>query len=412
MWYNSGKADVSSFGREQQEGVMHSIQPTKGFTIVELLIVVIVIGILAVITVVAYNGISQQSRVSGLKYTLHQMSKQMQVFYTQNNERYPTTLAAANITLPTEGVWIYNGGGSSGFCISGTVDGNPYRVRNGLSSPEGGSCSGWMAAGSCPTGYIVVPGNVSIGTSDFCLMKYEAKNVAGVATAAAAGQPWVDISQDSAASASAAACVGCHLVTEAEWMTVAANVLSVASNWSTGVVGSGYLYQGHVNNNPTTALEATSDDTDGLYGITGGTGSASGVNSRRTLTLTNGEVIWDLSGNVWEWTSQAQVMSNVGVTTDSSFSWWQFNNGSFSLGNLPAVSRNSVLASTPGLSGIASWNSSRGIGQAYVNYADTALRGFARGGRMNNTTYAGVLSINLGQLPSNISSFNGFRVAR
>lgn len=37
---------------------------TKGFTIVELLIVIVVIGILAAITIVAYNGISERARMS------------------------------------------------------------------------------------------------------------------------------------------------------------------------------------------------------------------------------------------------------------------------------------------------------------------------------------------------------------
>ena len=36
----------------------------NGFTIVELLIVIVIIGILAAITVVAYNGIQERGRVS------------------------------------------------------------------------------------------------------------------------------------------------------------------------------------------------------------------------------------------------------------------------------------------------------------------------------------------------------------
>src|SRR5690606_30018009 len=39
-------------------------QNTHGFTVVELLIVIVVIGILAAITVVAYNGIQQRARDS------------------------------------------------------------------------------------------------------------------------------------------------------------------------------------------------------------------------------------------------------------------------------------------------------------------------------------------------------------
>lgn len=44
----------------------------KGFTIVELLIVVVVIAILAAITVVSYNGITAQAEDSALKTALKQ----------------------------------------------------------------------------------------------------------------------------------------------------------------------------------------------------------------------------------------------------------------------------------------------------------------------------------------------------
>ncbi len=40
---------------------------SRGFTIVELLIVVVVIAILAAITIVSYNGISRQAKNSALQ---------------------------------------------------------------------------------------------------------------------------------------------------------------------------------------------------------------------------------------------------------------------------------------------------------------------------------------------------------
>lgn len=121
-------------------------------------------------------------------------------------------------------------------------------------------------------------------------MKYEAKQVGAtnVPISQAAGTPWVNISQTDAIanSPNVAGCTGCHLITEAEWLTIAQNVLSVASNWSGGVVGSGYIYSGHNDGAPNAALAADTNDANGYYGETNIVG-----NQRRTLTLTNGAVI-------------------------------------------------------------------------------------------------------------------------
>lgn len=382
---------------------------TLGFTIVELLIVVVVIGVLAAITIVAYTGITTQANLSLLQSNLKQTATQLEAYKVTNVDTYPSSLAQANITPPSD-QWIYNGGGVA-YCVSGVANGTSYRVTHSNNIVSEGTCSGWIAGTTCPSGYIVVPGNANFGTSDFCLMKYEAKNVGGVATSVATGLPWDSITQTSAITTSNSACVGCHLITEAEWMTVAANVLSVASNWSGGAVGSGYIYQGHINYNPASNIAASTDDTDGLYGMTGGIGGQ-GSNNRRTLTLTNGEVIWDLSGNIGEWTSRSQAMSNVGISGDSSFVWREWTNGSLSLGNIPAASRPSALTSSPGLSSLGSWGSSYGIGQLMANYADTTTRAFIRGGYWSTAATGGVLSLRLSTQPSYDYPNVGFRVAR
>jgi hypothetical protein len=83
---------------------------------------------------------------------------------------------------------------------------------------------------SCPDDYVFVYGNDLLGNDGFCFTKYEAKNVGRVATIQAAGTPWASISQTEAISTAGAACAGCHLIIEAEWMTIAADVLSVKYN--------------------------------------------------------------------------------------------------------------------------------------------------------------------------------------
>ena len=60
----------------------------SGFTIVELLIVIVVIAILAAITIVAYNGIQARANDSAVQSNLRQISQQLSIFYVDNSQ-YP-----------------------------------------------------------------------------------------------------------------------------------------------------------------------------------------------------------------------------------------------------------------------------------------------------------------------------------
>jgi len=58
-----------------------------GFTIVELLIVIVVIGILAAITIVAYNGITQKAIVASMQSDLANVSQQLKIYQTTNQRQ-------------------------------------------------------------------------------------------------------------------------------------------------------------------------------------------------------------------------------------------------------------------------------------------------------------------------------------
>lgn len=62
----------------------------KGFTIVELLIVIVVIGILAGLVITTYNGIQQKARNTERTTDLKTLQSQLEA-YNANNGRYPTT---------------------------------------------------------------------------------------------------------------------------------------------------------------------------------------------------------------------------------------------------------------------------------------------------------------------------------
>lgn len=70
----------------------------RGFTIVELLIVVVVIAILAAITIVSYNGITNRANASSAKSVAATVQKKIELYNTDQG-RYPiamSELTAAN----------------------------------------------------------------------------------------------------------------------------------------------------------------------------------------------------------------------------------------------------------------------------------------------------------------------------
>ena len=71
---------------------MIDLKSKKGFTIVELLIVIVVIAILAAISIVAYNGIQQRARDSQRKSDVASITKALELYYADKG-KYPGTPA-------------------------------------------------------------------------------------------------------------------------------------------------------------------------------------------------------------------------------------------------------------------------------------------------------------------------------
>ena len=387
---------------------------SRGFTIVELLVVIVVIGILAAITIVSYTGITQRAVTSSLQSDLTNASQQLKI-YQVVNMTYPTAIdcnstpAANTICLKASPNNTFNYSPNNSvnpptFNLTETnINGTVYGINN-TSSPVA-----LAQPTDCPTGFIPVPGSATYGTAGFCVMKYAASQVGAtnVPTSVPSVLPWVSISQTTsiANAPNVVGCTGCHLWTEAEYMTVAQNVLSVASNWSSGVVGTGYISSGHNDNVPANALAPDPSDSNGNAGETNQTFA-----QKRTLTLSNGQVIWDMAGNVYEWTN-ATIGANLqpGLTGEVAYAWKQWNNGSLLMNGLPY---NSQPVST-GITGASTWSSTQGIGQLNSDYyGETTTHAFLRGGFWNCGSSAGVLNLFLPYLVGGTNPGIGFRVSR
>jgi len=286
---------------------------------------------------------------------------------------------------------------TGGTLTVGTIDGvpNPTTANQVANKAYVDSAVGSPTV-TCPTNYILVPANTTYFPKQFCVAKYEMKNDGyGTAVSTATGTPWVSIDRPTSRSKCQNLGSGYDMISNDQWQTIARNIAGTASNWDSGVVASGQLNRGHSDNAPANATcRRSTDDVAGNCSGTGEACSSSTWNSqRRTHTLSNGNVLWDFGGNVWEWVTND---SNVSNGADGYIS--TMSGGDIRQTRYGAAS--GTICATPGSSPYC------GMGHGWFNYTAGAV---FRGGAWNNDVGTGVFASRLTYAPTATDTRVGFR---
>lgn len=146
---------------------MFSLKKSKqsGFTIVELLIVIVVIGILATLVIVTFTGVQQKARDTKRETDVKALASQLEAYYAQNAS-YPAltdlqtnTWVTANLKgLDTAGLIAPNGTAGTG---GNTVVGSGAAATNYEYVVTPAGCT--TAAKDC-TAYTITATKESSGT--------------------------------------------------------------------------------------------------------------------------------------------------------------------------------------------------------------------------------------------------------
>ncbi|HEY1085262.1 MAG TPA: prepilin-type N-terminal cleavage/methylation domain-containing protein [Candidatus Saccharimonadales bacterium] len=90
----------------------------SGFTIVELLVVIVVIAILASISTVAFNGVQDSARSAKMLAAIDAYTKGVQI-YKSTNGNFPNPTPGSNVTLACLGPYPAKGVFGANSCVNG-----------------------------------------------------------------------------------------------------------------------------------------------------------------------------------------------------------------------------------------------------------------------------------------------------
>ncbi|NRA44483.1 MAG: SUMF1/EgtB/PvdO family nonheme iron enzyme [Oligoflexales bacterium] len=234
----------------------------------------------------------------------------------------------------------------------------------------------------------------------------QTKNNAGSPVSEAAGDPWTSINQTDAIAACDSLGNGYRLISNDEWMTVTANAAAIASNWSGGSVGNGMIFIGHSDNDPTQACPADSDDSRSYVEVdctSKALGGDDDAGQSRTHSLSNGSIVWDLAGNLREWTTYNSSVDKPNPRDNNYNEYTLPISGSTSLPLTRLIPTQGVKAFWND-----AWNSAQGIGQGRIG-TEGSGGALSRGGGFMGVDRNGLFRFRIDQGSDMTAATLGFR---
>ncbi len=105
----------------------------KGFTLVEILIVVVILGILAAIVIPQFSQASTDAKLSSLQSNLQSIRSAIALYKIQHNDTIPAAADFANAMLQkTTMAGVVDAAGDFGPYLQVTVPNNPFTGANAI----------------------------------------------------------------------------------------------------------------------------------------------------------------------------------------------------------------------------------------------------------------------------------------
>jgi len=144
----------------------------KGFTLVEILIVVIILGILAAIVIPQFTEASNDARVSALVSDLQTVRSQVELYKIQHLDRFPgwngTTVVAADFVADLTGKTAIDGasGGTLGPYLQ-KFPTNPFNSSSDVAVVTQAADPNSVVAGGTGWWFNVTTGNFGCNYADY-----------------------------------------------------------------------------------------------------------------------------------------------------------------------------------------------------------------------------------------------------